>query len=326
MNARLCAVLLWLLPHIPFVVTRALIEAAAEGFLTCQGDPLANITVQLYDTNGTLVAMESSDRRGYFSFDLSARQPLGPKPAIQVSYRYIYDLHNSFVVTNSLKVVRSERFILNQTAAADGRVRFGTIALKPKYCNPFDQFRLALNEFRETAQRPHPQKVLYIIADAWVATRLLPIISVPFASTNTIRLPRQSPGALTLHTARHELGHTIRHTLDGPYPHFLWDVLRFRYVRSHWCSLRTNTGMAFNEGWAEFWATNSQEPGCIGFNGTSPEIEGRVTRELQKLAIRCHTDLTEGKRAFLDVLTENPKKIHSYAEFATAHKDKYGCW
>lgn len=42
--------------------------------------------------------------------------------------------------------------------------------------------------------------------------------------------------------------------MDGDFAHFMYDVVRFWYMRNHNCGTKSNYGYAFNEGWAEFWA------------------------------------------------------------------------
>jgi len=41
---------------------------------------------------------------------------------------------------------------------------------------------------------------------------------------------------------RHELAHTIRQSYDGSFLHFLYDAIRFGYIRRHGCDLSTNEG------------------------------------------------------------------------------------
>ena len=103
---------------------------------------------------------------------------------------------------------------------------------------------------------------------------------------------------------------------DGNLAHFLADAIRFRYMRQHDCSTKSNFGYAFNEGFAAFWAGQ-----CPFWYGPPPyndlTIEGNVATSLRLLQKSCgFTDVQ-----MIDVLRENPKQIHSFQDF----KEKSGC-
>jgi len=120
----------------------------------------------------------------------------------------------------------------------------------------------------------------------------------------------------------HEFAHSVRHSFDGNFAHFLFDAVRFGYPRSHSPCDKTNLGFAFNEGWAEFWATDwgatpPAAPPC-GTATTDMEREGNVAAALYGLS-QCRG---VGRAGMAGVLQRNPAgvtgRIHSFAEFATA--------
>jgi hypothetical protein len=116
----------------------------------------------------------------------------------------------------------------------------------------------------------------------------------------------------------HEFGHTVRHSLDGNFAHFLYDAVRFWYARTHNpidCG-GTNHGFAFNEGWAEFWATDwgAEPPGAPCEQTTDIEQEGDVAAMLYALSL-C-SDV--GRAGMVSILRENPGSIHSFPDFEAA--------
>jgi hypothetical protein len=116
----------------------------------------------------------------------------------------------------------------------------------------------------------------------------------------------------------HEFAHSVRHSFDGDFGHFLFDVARFGYIRQHAPCDKSNLGFAFNEGWAEFWATDwgatpPAAPSC-GASTTDMEREGNVAAALYGLS----TCTGVGRAGMVAVLQGNPGAIHSFDEFANA--------
>ena len=111
----------------------------------------------------------------------------------------------------------------------------------------------------------------------------------------------------------------LSHLQDGNLAHFLYDVARFVYTRNHRCSLRTNNGFAFNEGWAEFWAGSCS--GTYGSSATDYRYEGNVAKALRALQAGCGTS----DRNMVEVLRRNRGKIHSYVQYRNAHQRLYNC-
>jgi hypothetical protein len=140
-----------------------------------------------------------------------------------------------------------------------------------------------------------------------------PCCGTPFTTTDTTRWPSgyqtgtrgDADGGFSV--SFHEFAHSVRHSFDGGFLHFLGDVASYSYAQNHTACKTTNTGFAFNEGWAEYWA---RTPVTCG-DGTNFNQEGNVATALTGLE-RCANRAT-----MVRVLRENPGSIHSFAEFRT---------
>jgi hypothetical protein len=135
-----------------------------------------------------------------------------------------------------------------------------------------------------------------------------PCCGVPFTTTDQTRWPSgydpsdaNDPYAVNFH----EFAHSVRHSYDGGFPHFLNDAAHFEYLQHHNLLSVTNPGFAFNEGWAEYWAKTTMQ--CA--DPTDFSCEGNVATALTALE-RCANRATMAR-----VLRENPGAIHSLSEF-----------
>src|SRR5436305_3970977 len=139
-----------------------------------------------------------------------------------------------------------------------------------------------------------------------------PCCGTPFTTTDTTRWPGgyqtgqggDPDGGFSVNF--HEFAHSVRHSFDGNFAHFLVDVARFNYAQNHNLCSHTNNGFAFNEGWAEYWAHTLQT--CTS-NTADYTYEGNVATALNGLE-QCSSRAT-----LVRVLRENPGSIHSYSEF-----------
>ena len=95
--------------------------------------------------------------------------------------------------------------------------------------------------------------------------------------------------------------------------HLGLDAFRFNYFRRHYCSLQTNEGFAFNEGWAEFWAGSCTATG-YGSNPYDYTIEGNVANGLREL----QSDYGLSDFDMVDILDNSNRTIHSFNEYQTA--------
>jgi len=141
---------------------------------------------------------------------------------------------------------------------------------------------------------------------------------VPWTTEESIHWPG---GYTKFNAVYHEVGHRIRHALDGDFAHFLYDVARFKYAQHHSFDKKTNEGFAFNEGWAEYHATlldagvrNTFHKWSMLAGGNS--VEGNVASQLTQLSDKCG-----GFKNMWAAL--HAGGIHSYKEFEAAMKKKF---
>ncbi len=181
--------------------------------------------------------------------------------------------------------------------------------------------RVAAQEYRTTIGAPPPA------ADYDIALETT-IFPTPWSTLSTTHWPdgydnRGNNGPYSVNM--HEFGHTIRHSLDGDFLHFLYDAVRFWYPRMHSPTDCHDTGLgfAFNEGWAEFWATEwgAVPPAAPCDPPTDTMQEGNVAAALYGVS-QCPAI---GRAGMVGVLRANPRRIHSYAEFEAALKRAYQC-
>jgi hypothetical protein len=143
-----------------------------------------------------------------------------------------------------------------------------------------------------------------------------PCCGTPFTTTDTTRWPSGYQTGLGagdpdsgFSVNFHEFAHSVRHSFDGNFLHFLVDVARYGYAQNHTACKSTNAGFAFNEGWAEYWANTLATCGA----GTDFNQEGNVATALAGLE-RC-----ADRPTMVRVLRENRGSIHSFVEF----RDKF---
>jgi len=124
--------------------------------------------------------------------------------------------------------------------------------------------------------------------------------------------------AVTNRTTFHEFAHTFRHAYDGGAGHFFYDAARFDYPQTHNLCKDTNSGFAFNEGWAEYWSGDfprytdgSLAGSCPGTAITKHTVEGNVALSL--LGLDGCFNYT--RQTFVDTLIKSPEGIHSFDEF-----------
>ena len=165
----------------------------------------------------------------------------------------------------------------------------------------------AYGDYRQLIGSRPPATTYSISAD-------FPCCGTPFTTTDTTRWPSgyqtgrgsADPDA-GFSVNFHEFAHSVRHSFDGGFGHFLGDALRYQYPQNHSACKLTNEGFAFNEGWSEYWAHTLATCG----DGTNFAQEGNVATALDGLE-KC-----ANRPTMVRVLRENQGAIHSYAEFRT---------
>jgi hypothetical protein len=192
------------------------------------------------------------------------------------------------------------------TGSHSGLVNLGTYEISkdngsgtPK-CAVFQGAHNAYQNYKQVIGSSPPDTSYLISSD-------FPCCGVPFTTLDTTHWPSGYETGAAYSVNFHEFAHSVRHSFDGGTAHFLFDVVRFGYAKSHSLCLTSNEGFAFNEGWAEFWA---HTPATCG-DGTNFNQEGNVAAALTGLE-KCANRAT-----MIRVLRENPGAIHSYNEFKT---------
>ena len=153
-----------------------------------------------YDTFGTT----RTNSQGYFTVSGRAGDIIGnPEPYIQVEYQYS-GVYGKMKVENGLWFNRRDK---TSTKGYSSSLTFGNIYFSNDNCKAYVNTLSAMKNFRYCTGQSLPNKVLKVV------TRALIHGGTPYATTNKIRIPRGYN--YNWRTARHELAHTIRHTLVG---------------------------------------------------------------------------------------------------------------
>lgn len=185
---------------------------------------------------------------------------------------------------------------------------YGTQVVSGYQCGLYTGFDEASREYQQEVGTPPPHGLTVARAGA-------PTSGVPFTFYDEVWWPSGKPAIKNgISVPKHEFAHVFRHFFDGTPRHFFGDVAYFWYLRNHSASScePTNSGFAFNEGWAEYWSRQVYRR-CENDPNTGT-IERNVSAMLKELEDACR--LTRGR--MVQVLRDNPGRIHSIDEFAKA--------
>ena len=175
-------------------------------------------------------------------------------------------------------------------------------------CGVWNGFSDAGREYREQTGDAPPQGATVVRAGA-------PTAGVPFTPYNEVWWPSGYPVYKQngTSTAKHEFAHVFRHIFDGDAGHFAADAAYYWYLRNHSATscTATNSGFAFNEGWAEYWAGEVM-PFCPDAN--TGLNERNVAASLKKLEDSCRLS----RARMVEVLAQVPERIHSIDEYTRA--------
>jgi hypothetical protein len=195
-------------------------------------------------------------------------------------------------------------------------------------CSIWNGAHQAHEEYKRTVPPPNPQPVPDYSIIIWEGFRA-PYSSLASTNWPDAYSPSITPGYTQFDDFRdfmvnfHEFGHTIRQSVDGDYTHFVNDASLYTYARFHgYCDLMGyvgNAGFAFNEGWAEYWST--QTNGCPYIDDpTNMNVEGDVAKDLGQLA-QCNG---VGRLGMMSVLIRaGNNKIHGDPEFRKYYQQYY---
>src|SRR6188472_300206 len=212
---------------------------------------------------------------------------------------------------------------------------YGAQVIHTYRCEVFSGVQRAPDDFVATTGKRPPYGDLDVVSHAITA-------GVPVTMFTEIWWPadypvaksvRETGAAYGYETAYHEFAHSFRHAYDAPrgiggLGHFFGlDVPYWNYAQKHDDCKKTNSGFAFNEGWASYWAgkfSNGQAPSCGG-DGRDYSIEGNVTAALNRLQRLCGATRA-GMVAVLE--TAGPaglptQPIHTFDQFAAAANRRF---
>ena len=195
----------------------------ASGKVTCYGEPMPFVRLQLMDADWLFhdeMGQAITDANGAFQVTGTGRDGLHgkPEPYIRVSYSY----SGSYGKMQVVGIFKSLRHEEDNERSYNSVIDFGTINFTSVHCKAYVQFYKALKYYKEVAESPLPYLTLYVQTDTLLHA------GRPYATTDTIRIPGDYP--ITNKTAQHQFAHTIRHSFDGGFAHFLHDVARYLNV------------------------------------------------------------------------------------------------
>jgi len=294
-------------------------SATAKGRILCNGTPMKYVQVSLKDSDNLsaddVFGTTRTDSDGYFTVSGYADDDIfsgAPDPYIEVDYYYsgyygTLDIQDGIIIATTAYDRTNEK---SYSSSLD----FGSINFNNKKCKTFQNMLTTLIDYK-TKTGISPPVAIEVDLDSVING------GTPYSTTDTIHVPTGyinyfGGDYLDLTSCKHEFAHIIRHYYDGSYAHFLSDVASYWYLRNHDCTLQTNYGFAFNEGWAEYWANS-----CLSSTGTDYTIEGNVATALRKLKTKCLS--TELK--MVNVLKTYPGSIHSFAEYNNKNYSLYNC-
>ena len=246
------------IPYLVFIISVTVTEVCARnhrvtafGIARCKLDgkfqPIPEVKIKLLDDDVVFddtMATGRTRRSGRFYLSGQGRDAFNgkPDPKIQVEYAYSGP-EGKFEIE---KIVRNRKDE-SGTKPYSRVVNFGFLSFDNPHCRAYIRFYRVLKEYATFRIGKPPYSTLKVKSKAIIHG------GTPFATTNVIRIPK-SWDPISMSTARHEFAHTIRHSYDGRFSHFLRDVIRYRYAQHHNCNKKTNSGFAFNEGWAQYYA------------------------------------------------------------------------
>lgn len=191
-------------------------EVQASGSVTCNGDPMPFVKVILMDGrrfSNTKMDQTTADANGAFQV-WGSRASGKPRPLIRVCYSYS-GIYGKLKVVDFSRTLRCGR---TNKRSYKSNINFGTMNFVSISCNAYVQFYKALKYYNEDAGSTLPYSTLYVEANTFLYG------GTPYATTNTVQIPSNYP--VTYNTAQHEFAHTIRHSLDGNFWHFLIDATK----------------------------------------------------------------------------------------------------
>ena len=180
-------------------------NVTANGRVTCLIDgttyPVEHVRVRLRDTTG----YTQSDSSGWF--EVSGMVTVGGRYGkrglfVEVEYRYS-GAYGEMKVKKEF--FRNNRFDKTSTKRLSNSISFGNISFSTDHCRAYVMTYLAMKSYSVLTGKHLPYKRLEIVTHAPIHG------GTPFSTTDKIRIP--SGYNYDLSTAKHDLAHTVRHSL-----------------------------------------------------------------------------------------------------------------
>ena len=201
------------LPRIRFSPVNRYYTTTATGRVLCENRPLKHVKVKLKDrdtTTNDIFGETRTDDNGRFTVSGKAKDLTGtPDPFTEVFLEYSGRYGNMEVKNNHKLFKRTTRCTKSLTRSYERNINFGDLVCESSLqCRAYETFYEVLKEYSErTGGKPLPYNCLNVITHAYVH------FGSPYAQRHTVKLPTEKKYVFDMETARHEFGHTIRHTL-----------------------------------------------------------------------------------------------------------------
>ena len=155
--------------------------------------------VVFHDTFGTT----RTNNLGYFTVSGRAGDTFGnPDPFIEVEYEYSGVYGQMEVQQELFGINRKDH---TSTRGYSSHINFGDIIFSGDHCRAYVMTYDAMKDYRSRTGKALPYSELKVVTRAPVHG------GTPYATTSKIRIP--SSYNFDFETAKHELAHTVRHTL-----------------------------------------------------------------------------------------------------------------
>ena len=207
----------------PFYIILAIIGICCTDFVdgrrrhvTATGRVLCSISGTSYPVEFTKVRLKDRDtifhdlfgdtrtnNLGYFTVSGTAGDVFGnPDPFIEVEYEYSGAYGRMEVQQELFGINRKDD---TSTRGYSSHINFGDITFSGDHCRAYVMTYKAMKDYRFRTGKSLPYSRLRVVTRAPIHG------GTPYATTDKIRIP--SGYNFNLETAKHELAHTVRHSL-----------------------------------------------------------------------------------------------------------------
>jgi len=300
------------------IVHESLLAAprAVIGRIVCQGDPVPFISVAIESQGAT------TDINGAFRID---HEFSGIPATVFIAFdgtAQVGALAIPIQIMDDAHFARSERVDRDPTVTGD-TADFADIEVPGTDCRLWRRAFLALQRYEQIMGSAPPAGQLRI--KRWEAVPLS--VGAPHTYYDYIVAPTDM-AVVRPDTVFHEFGHTIAFGADGSKAHWDWDNTRFIYARTHGATTVANKGLAFIEGWADYWLGAHQgvasivdasglPSGFLDFN--EDQIATRLMNMAQAIPVAPGAAVDTRHKFMVDLFINNPGVLHTLQQFEAAY-------